>query len=58
MVYRGSDETPLIAAAKAAGAKTCDGLLLLLHQGAISFGHWFGEPVPLEAMRQGLVRGS
>jgi shikimate dehydrogenase len=57
MVYRGSDETPLIATAKAAGAKTCDGLLLLLHQGAISFGHWFGEPVPIEAMRQGL-RGS
>ena len=54
MVYRGSEETPLITAAKAAGAKTCNGLLLLLHQGAISFGHWFGEPVPLEAMRQGL----
>jgi shikimate dehydrogenase len=57
MVYRGSEETPLIAAAKAAGAKTCNGLLLLLHQGAISFGHWFGEPVPIEALRQGL-RGS
>jgi shikimate dehydrogenase len=54
MVYRGNGETPLIAAAKATGAKTCDGLLLLLHQGAISFQHWFGEPVPLEAMRQGL----
>jgi shikimate dehydrogenase len=54
MVYRGNGETPLITAAKASGAKTCDGLLLLLHQGAISFGHWFGEPVPVEAMRQGL----
>lgn len=55
MVYRSTGETPLIAAAKAAGAKTCDGLQLLLHQGAISFGHWFGEPVPMEAMRSGLL---
>ena len=54
MVYRSGAETPLITAAKAAGAKTCDGLVLLLHQGAISFAHWFGEPVPLEAMRAGL----
>lgn len=54
MVYRAGSATPLIAAAKAAGAKTCDGLVLLLHQGAISFGHWLGGPVPLEAMRQGL----
>lgn len=54
MVYRSSRATPLIAAARDAGAKTCDGLTLLLHQGAISFGHWFGEPVPLEAMRLGL----
>ncbi len=55
MVYRSCGPTPLIAAAKDAGAKTCDGLTLLLHQGAISFGHWFGEPVPLEAMRRGLM---
>ncbi len=54
MVYRSTGPTPLIAAAKAAGAKTCDGLTLLLHQGVISFGHWFGEPVPQDAMRQGL----
>jgi shikimate dehydrogenase len=54
MVYRSGAETPLVTAARAAGAKTCDGFVLLLHQGAISFGHWFGEPVPLEAMRAGL----
>ena len=54
MVYRPEGETPLIAMAKAVGAKTCDGLLLLLHQGAVSFAHWFGAPVPLEAMRTGL----
>lgn len=55
MVYRANGATPLIEAAKSAGAKTCDGLVLLLHQGAISFGHWFGEPVPLEEMRRGLT---
>ncbi|TLD69865.1 shikimate dehydrogenase [Phragmitibacter flavus] len=54
MVYRAEGDTPLIAAAKEASAQTCDGLALLLHQGAISFGHWFGDPVPMEAMREGL----
>ncbi|WP_050026700.1 shikimate dehydrogenase [Verrucomicrobium sp. BvORR034] len=56
MVYRAASPTPFISAAKASGARTCDGLRLLLHQGAISFGHWFGEPVPLEAMRSGLTQ--
>lgn len=55
MVYRANGTTPLAAAARAAGAATCDGLTLLLHQGAISFGHWFGAPVPLDDMRQGLA---
>lgn len=54
MVYRADGETPLLADAKLAGAKTVDGLTLLLHQGAISFEHWFGRPAPLEAMREGL----
>ena len=53
MVYRSGSATPLIAAAQSKGAKTADGLPLLLHQGAISFAHWFGEPVPLEEMRDG-----
>lgn len=54
MVYRSDGETPLLADARAAGAKVVDGLTLLLHQGAISFEHWFGRPAPLEVMRQGL----
>lgn len=58
MVYRADGDTPLIAAARAASAQTCDGLALLLHQGAISFGHWFGDPVPVEAMREGLFKAS
>lgn len=35
-------ETPLLAAAKARGLKTVDGLGMLLHQAAPGFEHWFG----------------
>ena len=52
MVYRAGGETPLLAAARQAGARTVDGLSLLLHQGAISFEHWFDRPAPLNVMRQ------
>ena len=54
MVYRASGETQLLADARQAGAKTVDGLTLLLHQGAISFEHWFDRPAPLNVMRDGL----
>lgn len=56
MVYRASGPTELIQAAEAAGARHADGMCLLLHQGAISFEHWFpGHTAPLEAMRAGLA---
>lgn len=58
MVYRADGETPLLADARAAGAKVVDGLTLLLHQGAISFEHWFERPAPLGAMREGLQNAS
>ena len=54
MVYRAGGQTPLLADARQAGAKTVDGLTLLLHQGAISFEHWFERAAPLEEMREGL----
>jgi shikimate dehydrogenase len=54
MVYRADGETPLLADARKAGARVVDGLTLLLHQGAISFEHWFGGSAPLEVMREGL----
>ena len=54
MVYRAGGETPLLADARQAGARTVDGLSLLLHQGAISFEHWFDRPAPLKVMREGL----
>ncbi len=54
MVYRGEGDTSLIEAAKSVGAKTCSGLALLLHQGALSFQHWFGSPAPFEVMKKAL----
>jgi shikimate dehydrogenase len=56
MVYRAAGTpTPLVAHARQAGAKAADGLTLLLHQGAISFEHWFQREAPLEIMRRGLL---
>lgn len=55
MVYRASGPTNLIQQATASGAKHADGMCLLLHQGAISFEHWFDLPAPLEVMRTGLL---
>jgi shikimate dehydrogenase len=56
MVYRANGPpTPRIADAPRAQAQTADGLTLLLHQGALSFEHWFNRPAPLEVMRQALL---
>lgn len=55
MVYRtGGQLTQLGAAAQAAGARYVDGATLLLHQGAISFEHWFKISAPVAEMRAGL----
>ena len=48
----GSAETELITAAKARGARTVDGLEILIRQGARSFTIWTGLEPPLEAMEQ------
>lgn len=57
MVYRaGGQKTSLARTAQQSGAAYIDGSLLLLHQGAISFEHWFPRPAPLEAMRAGLMQ--
>jgi shikimate dehydrogenase len=42
--------TPLQVSAKAAGAASFGGLGLLLHQAALSFELWTGQPAPLAAM--------
>src|SRR5206468_8794426 len=55
MIYRPA-ETPLLAAAKAAGCKTANGLGMLLYQGAKALEIWSGKPAPIEVMRQALHR--
>jgi shikimate dehydrogenase len=49
-VYR-SDPTPLLAAARAHGAGTVDGLEILVAQGALSFELWTGREAPRDVMR-------
>jgi len=44
----------LLEDAEAAGARTANGLSMLLHQGALSFEIWFNRPAPLEVMRAAL----
>jgi shikimate dehydrogenase len=51
MVYR-SGSTPLLAAAREHGARTLDGLEILVAQGALSFELWTGRAAPLEVMRR------
>ncbi len=49
LVYRPGN-TPLLAAARAHGARTLDGLQILVAQGALSFELWTGRPAPRELM--------
>ena len=49
--------TVLLKAAEAAGARTLDGTGMLVHQGALAFEYWTGQPAPVEAMREALLRG-
>jgi shikimate dehydrogenase len=53
MVYSPA-RTRLIANAEAEGAKSANGLGMLLWQGAIAFEFWFNREAPVEAMRAGL----
>ncbi len=48
--------TPLLAAAKAAGARASNGLGMLLHQGARAFHLWTGRKAPVPVMRAALER--
>jgi len=53
-VYR-KDLTPLVQTARKLGYQAEDGLSMLLHQGALSFGIWTGRKAPTEKMRAALL---
>lgn len=54
IVYRPGG-TPWLGAAAARGARTVDGLGMLLHQGAAAFEQWTGQAAPVEVMREALA---
>ncbi|MEW6100695.1 MAG: shikimate dehydrogenase [Candidatus Omnitrophota bacterium] len=50
-------ETKLLSLAKQTGAKTSNGLGMLLYQGAASFELWMAKKAPVEIMRKALQEG-
>jgi shikimate dehydrogenase len=50
-----SGRSRLLEDAASAGARTANGLSMLLHQGALSFEIWFNRPAPLDVMRRALM---
>jgi shikimate dehydrogenase len=53
MVYNPT-ETKLLCQSLTLGLRAVNGLSMLLHQGALAFTLWTGQPAPLEAMRAAL----
>src|SRR5438552_12004019 len=53
-VYR-ERRTPFVLAAIEVGARTANGLAMLLYQGALAFEIWFEREAPIEAMRKALL---
>ena len=49
--------TPLMSAAAEVGARTSNGLGMLVHQAAVAFRLWTGEEPPLEPMRTAAAAG-
>jgi shikimate dehydrogenase len=47
LIYR---PTALLRAAEARGLRAIDGLGMLVHQGALAWEQWIGQPAPLDAM--------
>jgi len=54
-VYAAGGRTKLMMNAEEVGARTANGLGMLLHQGAQAFEIWFNREAPLEPMREGLM---
>jgi shikimate dehydrogenase len=51
----GASKSALLGAAEQAGARSANGISMLLHQGALSFSIWFNREPPIEAMRKALL---
>ncbi len=55
IVYQ-PERTPLLVEAEARGAATIGGLGMLVHQAAVAFEHWTGQPAPIEVMLDAVRR--
>ena len=53
LIYR---PTPLLEAAAACGARTQDGLDMLVQQGTLAFEAWTGLPAPVDVMRRAALQ--
>lgn len=49
------ERTKLLREAEMQGARTANGLSLLIHQGALSLVYWLGREAPVETMRAGVT---
>ncbi|MBV9259546.1 MAG: shikimate dehydrogenase [Ktedonobacteraceae bacterium] len=54
MIYNPT-QTYLLCQARTMGLRNANGLSMLLHQGALAFTYWTGEPAPLDIMRTTLT---
>ncbi len=54
MIYNPT-QTQLLCQARTLGLRAVNGLPMLLHQGALAFTLWTGQPAPLEVMRSALL---
>jgi len=52
----GTNQTPLVRAARARGIRAADGLTMLIEQGALAFERWFGVAPDRAVMRQAVAR--
>lgn len=50
-----AERTPLMLAGDVSGARSANGLSMLLHQGALSFEKWFHREAPIEVMRNAVA---
>ncbi len=57
LIY-GRGTTGFLAAAEAYGVRTADGSEMLVQQGAASFERWWGQPAPVEEMREALLEST
>ncbi len=55
LVY-GRHTTAFVRSAELAGVRACDGLEMLVQQGAVSFERWWGVDAPVDVMRRAVQR--